>query len=171
MSEVASKGNRGFYSSFQYVTLIGGQLLALLVLAVLQAVLTVDDLKAWGWRIPFVIGALAAIVAMYLRRSLAETASGEAMHNGGRARSLGWCDITQARCCSCSGAAGASGCLGYLPGPGFDLKPNPHITAARRRHHHQDHDRRARDGAGGNAAGAGPAAPSQGGCRCWHCAY
>ena len=37
MSEVASKGNRGFYSSFQYVTLIGGQLLALLVLAILQA--------------------------------------------------------------------------------------------------------------------------------------
>jgi MHS family alpha-ketoglutarate permease-like MFS transporter len=81
MSEVASKGNRGFYSSFQYVTLIGGQLLALLVLAVLQAVLTIDELKAWGWRIPFVIGALAAIVAMFLRRSLAETASEEAMHS------------------------------------------------------------------------------------------
>ena len=81
MSEVASKGNRGFYSSFQYVTLIGGQLLALLVLAVLQAILTVDELKAWGWRIPFVIGAMAAIVAMYLRRSLAETASEESMHN------------------------------------------------------------------------------------------
>jgi len=81
MSEVASKGNRGFYSSFQYVTLIGGQLLALLVLAVLQAVLTSDELKAWGWRIPFVIGAVAAVVAMYLRRSLAETASAETMHD------------------------------------------------------------------------------------------
>jgi len=80
MSEVASKGNRGFYSSFQYVTLIGGQLLALLVLVILQFLLTNDQLKAWGWRIPFVIGALAAIVAMYLRRSLAETASAEAMH-------------------------------------------------------------------------------------------
>jgi MHS family alpha-ketoglutarate permease-like MFS transporter len=81
MSEVASKGNRGFYSSFQYVTLIGGQLLALLVLAILQGLLTTDELKAWGWRIPFVIGAVAAIVAMYLRRSLAETASEEAMHS------------------------------------------------------------------------------------------
>jgi metabolite-proton symporter len=81
MSEVASKGNRGFYSSFQYVTLIGGQLLALLVLAVLQAILTTDELKAWGWRIPFVIGAAAAVVAMFLRRSLAETASEEAMHS------------------------------------------------------------------------------------------
>jgi len=81
VSEVASKGNRGFYSSFQYVTLIGGQLLALLVLAVLQMLLTTEELKAWGWRIPFVIGAMAAIVAMYLRRSLAETASEEAMHS------------------------------------------------------------------------------------------
>src|SRR5215212_9696078 len=81
MSEVASKGNRGFYSSFQYVTLIGGPLLALLVLPVLPALLTTDELKAWGWRIPFVIGALAAIVAMFLRRSLAETASQEAMHS------------------------------------------------------------------------------------------
>jgi MHS family alpha-ketoglutarate permease-like MFS transporter len=81
MSEVASKGNRGFYSSFQYVTLIGGQLLALLVLVVLQQLLTVDQLKAWGWRIPFFIGAIAAVVAMFLRRSLAETATEEAMHS------------------------------------------------------------------------------------------
>jgi metabolite-proton symporter len=81
MSEVAGKGHRGFYSSFQYVTLIGGQLLALLVLVVLQALLSVDELKAWGWRIPFVIGAMTAVVAMYLRRSLVETGSEAAMHS------------------------------------------------------------------------------------------
>jgi MHS family alpha-ketoglutarate permease-like MFS transporter len=81
MSEVAGKGHRGFYSSFQYVTLIGGQLLALLVLVLLQQLLTVDELKAWGWRVPFVIGALTAVVAMYLRRSLVETGSEEAMHS------------------------------------------------------------------------------------------
>ncbi len=81
MSEVASKRHRGFYSSFQYVTLIGGQLLALLVLVVLQSVLTTDQLKGWGWRIPFLIGAITAVVAMYLRRSLTETASQEAMHS------------------------------------------------------------------------------------------
>src|SRR5262249_45829610 len=80
MSEVAGRGRRGFYSAFQYVTLIGGQLLALLVLIILQALLSADELKAWGWRIPFVIGAVAAVVAMYLRRSLAETASQESMH-------------------------------------------------------------------------------------------
>jgi MHS family alpha-ketoglutarate permease-like MFS transporter len=73
MSEVAIKGRRGFFASFQYVTLIGGQLLASLVLVCLQAVLTSEQLTAWGWRIPFFIGAGLAIVALYLRRSLAET--------------------------------------------------------------------------------------------------
>jgi metabolite-proton symporter len=81
MSEIAGKGNRGFYSSFQYVTLIGGQLLALLVLVMLQTLLSVDELKSWGWRIPFIIGAATAVVAMYLRRSLVETGSQEAMHS------------------------------------------------------------------------------------------
>lgn len=79
MSEVAVKGQRGFYASFQYVTLIGGQLLASLVLIVLQSVLTAQQLTAWGWRIPFVIGAFAAVVALFLRSSLAETATKEAL--------------------------------------------------------------------------------------------
>ena len=81
MSEIAGKGNRGFYSSFQYVTLVGGQLLALLVVVVLQQTLSLDELKEWGWRVPFLFGAVAAIVALYLRRSLQETASAETMHN------------------------------------------------------------------------------------------
>src|ERR1700750_3256867 len=80
MSEVAAPGRRGFYASFQYVTLIGGQLLALLVIVTLQAVLTEAEIKAWGWRVPFVIGAVAAVVALFLRRSLAETASQESMN-------------------------------------------------------------------------------------------
>jgi MFS family permease len=80
MSEVAGKGQRGFYSSFQYVTLIGGQLLALVVLVILQQSLSPDALRAWGWRIPFFIGALAAVVALFLRRSLEETAWEETMH-------------------------------------------------------------------------------------------
>ena len=77
MSEVARPGRRGFYASFQYVTIIGGQLLATVVLSVLQLVLSQDELKAWGWRVPFVIGALAAIVALYVRRALVETTSAE----------------------------------------------------------------------------------------------
>jgi MFS transporter, MHS family, dicarboxylic acid transporter PcaT len=75
ISEVATKGLRGFYGSFQYFTIVAGQLLALLTVTVLQQVLSPEDLKAWGWRIPFVIGAVSAVVVVYLRRSMVETAS------------------------------------------------------------------------------------------------
>ena len=80
MSEVAVHRHRGFFASFQYVTLIGGQLLAVLVLVIMQQYLTNAELKAWGWRIPFAIGALAAVVAFFLRRSLAETTSDAVRH-------------------------------------------------------------------------------------------
>src|SRR5215470_10738113 len=74
LTEVADEKHRGFYSSFQYVTLIGGQLCAILVLLLLQQVfLTTDQLKAWGWRIPFLVGALLAITALLMRRNLHET--------------------------------------------------------------------------------------------------
>lgn len=77
MSEVAVEGRKGFYASFQYVTLIGGQLLALLVVVALQQALTENELREWGWRIPFAMGAVLAIVALWLRRSLDETSQQE----------------------------------------------------------------------------------------------
>ena len=73
MSEVALEGRKGFYASFQYVTLIGGQLMAVLTVVVLQQLLDDEVLRSWGWRIPFFIGAGLAIVALWLRRSLNET--------------------------------------------------------------------------------------------------
>jgi len=73
MSEVALEGRKGFYASFQYVTLIGGQLMAVLTVVVLQQLLDDEALRSWGWRIPFFIGAGLAIVALWLRRSLNET--------------------------------------------------------------------------------------------------
>jgi len=74
LSEMASKNRRGFYSSFQYVTLIGGQLLALGIQLILQRVLLSEaQLMEWGWRIPFIFGAMLAIVALYLRKNLHET--------------------------------------------------------------------------------------------------
>ncbi|BBP78845.1 MFS transporter [Pseudomonas gingeri NCPPB 3146 = LMG 5327] len=75
LSEMATKERRGFFSSFQYVTLISGQLIALAVLIVLQQTLTTEQLQDWGWRIPFGIGALCAVVALYLRRGMEETES------------------------------------------------------------------------------------------------
>ncbi|RAI98656.1 MHS family alpha-ketoglutarate permease-like MFS transporter [Chitinophaga skermanii] len=74
LSEVATPERRGFYSSFQYVTLIGGQLLALGVQVILQKVfLSPEQMHSWGWRIPFVIGALLAFVALYMRRNMHES--------------------------------------------------------------------------------------------------
>jgi MHS family alpha-ketoglutarate permease-like MFS transporter len=76
LTEIADAEHRGFYSSFQYVTLIGGQLCAILVLLLLQNVfLTHDQLVEWGWRIPFVIGAMLAIVTALMRRDMHETDS------------------------------------------------------------------------------------------------
>lgn len=75
LSEMAAKKHRGFYSSFQYVTLIGGQLLALGIQLILQNwLLTPDELHRWGWRIPFFIGAVLSFIALYLRRHIDETA-------------------------------------------------------------------------------------------------
>jgi MHS family alpha-ketoglutarate permease-like MFS transporter len=75
LSEMAGKKLRGFYSSFQYVTLISGQLIALVVLLVLQRQLGNAALESWGWRVPFAIGGALAIIALWLRRGLEETPS------------------------------------------------------------------------------------------------
>ena len=83
LSEMAGKKRRGFFSSFQYVTLISGQLIALAVLLVLQGVMSEAALEAWGWRIPFFIGGALAVIVFWLRRGLAETQS---FHN---AKALG----------------------------------------------------------------------------------
>ena len=74
LSEVADPKRRGFYASFQYVTLIGGQLCAILVLLAMQKLFFSNaEIKAWAWRIPFVIGALLAVVAGVMRANLFET--------------------------------------------------------------------------------------------------
>lgn len=79
LSEMSTKNRRGFYSSFQYVTLIGGQLIALGIQLLLQKVLLTDaQLHEWGWRIPFMIGAVLSVIALYLRKSLHETKAFEA---------------------------------------------------------------------------------------------
>ncbi len=74
LSEMAGKGRRGFYSSFQYVTLIGGQLTALAIQLLLQNIfLTDEQMHSWGWRIPFFIGALLSLIAFYLRKNMDES--------------------------------------------------------------------------------------------------
>ena len=75
LSEMATRSARGFWSSFQYVTLIAGQLTALVTVLLLQLVMSDSALENWGWRIPFVIGAILALGVYVLRSRLAETAS------------------------------------------------------------------------------------------------
>jgi len=73
LSEVATPGKRGFFSSFQYVSIVLGQLAALLVLIGAQTLLTEEQMYAWGWRVPFFIGAAASLVVLYLRRHMDES--------------------------------------------------------------------------------------------------
>jgi len=77
MSEMADRARRGFWSSFLYVTIIGGQLAALALLVVLQVTLGENAMQAWGWRIGFFAGAVLAIVVFFIRRGLDETLSYE----------------------------------------------------------------------------------------------
>ena len=74
LAEMAHPARRGFYSGVWFMTLIGGQLAAVLVLLLLQKLLlTSAELKEWGWRIPFFIGALLSVYALFMRRELHET--------------------------------------------------------------------------------------------------
>jgi MHS family alpha-ketoglutarate permease-like MFS transporter len=75
ISEMAGRSHRGFWSGVLYITLIGGQLLALGLLSLLQLLLSPAALHSWGWRIPFVVGALLAVVVLWMRRDMDETAS------------------------------------------------------------------------------------------------
>ena len=88
LSEMAGRQRRGFWSSFQYVTLISGQLLALAVLIILQQVLTEAQLNDWGWRIPFLIGGVLAVSVFWLRRTMEETPSFDAVQGEERARTM-----------------------------------------------------------------------------------
>jgi MFS family permease len=73
LSEVATPGKRGFFASFQFVTLIGGQLLALLVLILLQLALSEAQIRIWAWRVPFFLGGVLALSILLLRNFMVET--------------------------------------------------------------------------------------------------
>ncbi|GLV91311.1 MFS dicarboxylate transporter [Streptomyces lavendulae subsp. lavendulae] len=88
LTEASARNRRGLGSSFQYVSMTCGQLLGLGILITMQHTLTTAQLESWGWRIPFVLGALFAVVVFWLRRQLQETdafqeeaASGEDAHD------------------------------------------------------------------------------------------
>ncbi|WP_448141760.1 MFS transporter [Stenotrophomonas bentonitica] len=91
MSEAAIPGRRGFLSSFHYVTLVGGHVLAQLTLFTMLMFWEKPEISAWGWRIAFGIGGLAAIVVFWLRRSMDESLGEDSIEAAreGRAKASG----------------------------------------------------------------------------------
>lgn len=75
MSEMAGRDHRGFWSGIFYATLMGGQLLSLCLLLILNQVLTQAEMQAWGWRIPFFIGGALALAVFWFRQGMDETPS------------------------------------------------------------------------------------------------
>jgi MFS transporter, MHS family, alpha-ketoglutarate permease len=73
LAEIAPEGRRGRYSAFFYISTGTALLIASLLGVALSATLTDDQLSSFGWRIPFIIGGILAVVGLYLRRSLSET--------------------------------------------------------------------------------------------------
>ncbi|MCV7065258.1 MFS transporter [Mycolicibacterium houstonense] len=77
MSEAATRERRGFFSSFQYVTLVGGHVLAQFTLLIILTAFSTEQVHEFGWRIGFAIGGVAAIVVFWLRRTMDESLSEE----------------------------------------------------------------------------------------------
>ena len=75
LAEMSGSKHRGFWSGIFYSTLIAGQLMALMLLLALSAVLTPQDMQAWGWRVPFFVGGALAVAVFWLRRGMDETPS------------------------------------------------------------------------------------------------
>ncbi|GAN62881.1 alpha-ketoglutarate/sugar transporter [Acetobacter indonesiensis NRIC 0313] len=81
LAEMSDPHNRGFWSGFLYVTLVMGQLLALVILLLMQYVfLTPQQIESWGWRVPFLLGALGAVLIFWLRRQMQESERFERSH-------------------------------------------------------------------------------------------
>ncbi|MCI9887997.1 MFS transporter [Micrococcales bacterium 31B] len=73
MSEAAIPGRRGFLSSFHYVTLVGGHVLAQATLLIMVLALPQDAIETWGWRVAFGLGGISAVVVFWLRQTMDES--------------------------------------------------------------------------------------------------
>ena len=73
LSEIATKGNKGFYCSWQSGSQQVAVVFAALIGVVMSRILPPDQMTAWGWRVPFIIGCLIVPFLFIIRRSLQET--------------------------------------------------------------------------------------------------
>lgn len=73
LSELGKNGKKGFYGSFQYVTLVGGQLLAIFSLFIVENIYTHEQISAFAWRYLFALGGVLALFSLFLRNIMEET--------------------------------------------------------------------------------------------------
>ncbi|MGF6510183.1 MFS transporter [Paraburkholderia sp. 32] len=73
LSEIATKGNKGFYCSWQSGSQQVAVVFAALIGVGLNKILPAEQMFAWGWRVPFLIGCLIVPFLFIIRRSLQET--------------------------------------------------------------------------------------------------
>jgi MHS family proline/betaine transporter-like MFS transporter len=73
MVEYAPANRRGLYGSWQQVSIVAGLLVGSGMGGLLGTVLSEDALNAWGWRIPFILGMVVALVGLYLRLRIEDT--------------------------------------------------------------------------------------------------
>jgi MHS family alpha-ketoglutarate permease-like MFS transporter len=73
--ESAPSGRRGLFSSFQYVSTTVGQLLASGLAALLANSLSDADMSSYGWRVPFLVGAVISLVGLWIRKGAEETST------------------------------------------------------------------------------------------------
>ncbi|MGL4286933.1 MAG: MFS transporter [Phreatobacter sp.] len=80
--EWAPKNKRGFYGSFQQMSVVAGLLLGSGVAALMNTVLTTAQMDGWGWRVPFLIGGILGPIGLYMRRTIEETPAYKAVSDG-----------------------------------------------------------------------------------------
>src|SRR5436190_11754240 len=81
LAEIATPNRRGFYCSWQSASQQLAVVFTALIALVVTGLLTADEMTAWGWRIPLVIGCLIIPLILFLRRSLEETDAFKRMHD------------------------------------------------------------------------------------------
>jgi len=73
LNEHAAPKWRAFSASPQMVSIGASVLVANAVASIATQFLSADALSAWGWRVPFLLGAFLSLYGLYIRRSLQET--------------------------------------------------------------------------------------------------
>ncbi|MBA5245398.1 MULTISPECIES: MFS transporter [Corynebacterium] len=81
--EIAPRDRRGKWGSMVYMSIFGGSVIAYTLGGIISLVLSDEQIGAWGWRIPFWLGAAAAFVALYLRRHMQESEHFNEIQEGG----------------------------------------------------------------------------------------